>query len=215
MLSTFGITDAEKCWSIQERSANRSMVFTPLQVPFSAASGGSEDYENETFVWGTNIRAQKVSRDFVNFFELFIEQGGFEAKYITLMREVRSRGVIAGRCTHHSCAAEEVLCSLPLIQRTSNRSAYSVLRHPGRILQPTVSNAFCAAMQLPAGQGQVNVDSYDIYAYDPELYKMLIKYPAEMITLMDDAVKLAYADATQQNAEDVTLQVASLTVQYL
>lgn len=56
----------------------------------------------------------------------------------------------------------------------------------------------------------MNVDSYDIYAYDPELYKMLIKYPAEMITLMDDAVKLAYADATQQNAEDVTLQVTSL-----
>ncbi|CAL5219531.1 g1382 [Coccomyxa viridis] len=127
--------------------ANRrgSMSYSQ-SVPFSAASGGSEDYENETFVWGTNIRAQKVSRDFVNFFELFIEQGGFEAKYITLMRE------------------------------------------------------------LPAGQGQVNVDSYDIYAYDPELYKMLIKYPAEMITLMDDAVKLAYADATQQNAEDVTLQ---------
>ena len=66
------------------------MVSTQLQVPFSAASGASEDYENETFVWGTNIRAQKVSRDFVNFFELFIEQGGFEAKYIKLMREVRS-----------------------------------------------------------------------------------------------------------------------------
>ena len=63
-----------------------------LQVPFSAASGASEDYENETFVWGTNIRAQKVSRDFVNFFELFMEQGGFEAKYIKLMREVRSQG---------------------------------------------------------------------------------------------------------------------------
>ena len=56
----------------------------------------------------------------------------------------------------------------------------------------------------------MNVDSNDIYAYDPELYKMLIKYPAEMITLMDDAVKLAYADATQQNAEDVTLQVILL-----
>ena len=53
------------------------------------------------------------------------------------------------------------------------------------------------------------MDSDDIYAYDPELYKMLIKYPAEMITLMDDAVKLAFADATQQNAEDVTLQVKS------
>jgi len=69
-------------------------------------------------------------------------------------------------------------------------------------------------MQLPAGQGQVNVDSGDIYAFDAELYKMLIKYPAEMITLMDDAVKLAYADATQQNAEDVNLQVVFQTAEY-
>lgn len=59
-----------------------------LQVPFSAVSGASEDFENETMVWGTTIRAQKVSRDFVHFFELFIEEGGFEAKYIKLMREV-------------------------------------------------------------------------------------------------------------------------------
>lgn len=70
-------------------------------------------------------------------------------------------------------------------------------------------------MQMPAGQGQVNVDSNDIYAFDPELYKMLIKYPAEMITLMDDAVKLAYADATQQNAEDVHLQVSWYVLQLL
>lgn len=69
------------------------------------------------------------------------------------------------------------------------------------------------ALQMPAGQGQVNVDSNDIHAYDPELYKQLIKYPAEMITLMDDAVKLAYADATQQNAEDVNLQVIACAEQ--
>ena len=69
-------------------------------------------------------------------------------------------------------------------------------------------------MQLPAGQGQVNVDSSDIHAFDAELYKMLIKYPAEMITLMDDAVKLAYADATQQNAEDVNLQVLVQSAAY-
>ena len=63
-------------------------------------------------------------------------------------------------------------------------------------------------MQMPAGQGQVNVDSNDIHAFDPELYKLLIKYPAEMITLMDDAVKLAYAEAFSQNAEDINLQVS-------
>ena len=60
----------------------------------------------------------------------------------------------------------------------------------------------------------MNVDSNDIYAYDPELYKQLIKYPAEMITLMDDAVKLAYADSTQQNAEDVNLQVTACAEQF-
>ena len=68
-----------------------------MQVPFSAVSGASEDYENETFVWGTTIRAQKVSRDFVNFFELFIEEGGFEAKYIKLMREVRETAAVMTR----------------------------------------------------------------------------------------------------------------------
>ena len=82
-------------------------------MPFSAASGASEDYENETFVWGTNIRAQKVSRDFVNFFELFIEQGGFEAKYIKLMREVRF--LILLQCLAHcGCCRRRMLTQLAL-----------------------------------------------------------------------------------------------------
>ena len=59
-----------------------------LQIHFSAASGGSDDYENETFVWGTTINAQKISREFVHFFELFMEDDGDEPKYIKLMREV-------------------------------------------------------------------------------------------------------------------------------
>ena len=59
-----------------------------MQIHFSAASGGSDDYENETFVWGTTIKAQKISREFVQFFELFMEEDADEPKYIRLMREV-------------------------------------------------------------------------------------------------------------------------------
>ena len=65
-----------------------NQYFCAFQIHFSAASGGSDDYENETFVWGTTIRAQKISRDFVQFFELFMEEDADEPKYIKLMREV-------------------------------------------------------------------------------------------------------------------------------
>lgn len=91
--SIFGPSPPKILLKIPNNSLLLFNIDCQSQVPFSAVSGASEDYENETFVWGTTIRAQKVSRDFVHFFELFIEEGGFEAKYLKLMREVSPTSV--------------------------------------------------------------------------------------------------------------------------
>lgn len=56
-------------------------------------------------------------------------------------------------------------------------------------------------------EGMLNVDCHDLHAYSSELYKKLIKYPSEVITLMDGAVKLVYADITQTQAEFAEVQV--------
>ncbi|CAL8467630.1 g7168 [Coccomyxa elongata] len=55
-------------------------------------------------------------------------------------------------------------------------------------------------------EGMLNVDCHDLHAYNSELYKKLIKYPSEVITLMDGAVKLVYADITQTQAEFAEVQ---------
>lgn len=58
-----------------------------------------------------------------------------------------------------------------------------------------------------SGEGMLNVDCHDLHTYNPELYSKLIKYPSEVITLMDGAVKLVYADIAQTQAENAEVQV--------
>jgi hypothetical protein len=60
----------------------------PAQVPQSGLSGISEDYANESFIWGTNIRQSQVMRELDRFFHSFAETEGAEAKYLRLLREV-------------------------------------------------------------------------------------------------------------------------------
>lgn len=58
-----------------------------------------------------------------------------------------------------------------------------------------------------SGEGMLNVDCHDLHAYNSEIYSKLIKYPSEVITLMDGAVKLVYADIAQTQAENAEVQV--------
>lgn len=68
-------------------------------------------------------------------------------------------------------------------------------------------------MQMHAsGEGMVNVDCHDLHAYNSELYSKLIKYPSEVITLMDGAVKLVYADIAQTQAENAEVQVCPFSI---
>ena len=63
----------------------------PAQAPHSGLSGISEDYENESYIWGTNIRQSQIMRDLERFFQTFAEAGSDDAKYLRLLREVRVR----------------------------------------------------------------------------------------------------------------------------
>lgn len=57
------------------------------------------------------------------------------------------------------------------------------------------------------GERMLNVDCHDLHSYNSELYKKLIKYPNEIISIMDGAVKALYADIVDVQAEDVEIQV--------
>jgi len=57
----------------------------------------------------------------------------------------------------------------------------------------------------------LNVDSDDLHSFNPELYSKLIKYPSEVITLMDGAVKLVYAEIADIQAETAEVQVGHQT----
>ncbi len=68
------------------------------QVPFSGVSGFSEDFENESYIWGTTIRARQVSSELEHFFYNFTEEDADEAKYLKLLREVKFPSIL---CRHH------------------------------------------------------------------------------------------------------------------
>lgn len=53
----------------------------------------------------------------------------------------------------------------------------------------------------------LNVDCRDLHSFSSELYDKLIKYPTEVITLMDSAVKGVYAGIAAIAAETAEVQV--------
>lgn len=74
--------------NVLQRSLTRINCCSPAQLPYSGVSGISEDYENESYIWGTTIRARQVSSELEQFFSNFTEEGAAEAKYLNLLREV-------------------------------------------------------------------------------------------------------------------------------
>ena len=53
----------------------------------------------------------------------------------------------------------------------------------------------------------LSVDMHDLHAFSSELYSKVVTYPSEVITLMDSAVKMVYADIASVPAETVEVQV--------
>ena len=44
------------------------------------------------------------------------------------------------------------------------------------------------------GETVLNVDAADVLAFDPTLYAQLVKYPSEVITLMDEEARTLVAE---------------------
>ena len=60
-----------------------------------------------------------------------------------------------------------------------------------------------------ADECMLNVDCRDLHSFSSELYDKLIKYPTEVITLMDSAVKYVYASIAAIAPETAEIQVGA------
>ena len=102
-------------------------------MPFSGLSGISEDYENETFIWGTTIRQGQASHQLQDFLQSYTEPGADEAKYVRLIREVSEAPATACEMLMLACSTRR---QNSVEQRTS-----ALLRHSSTLSMHALTGA--------------------------------------------------------------------------
>ena len=65
----------------------------------------------------------------------------------------------------------------------------------------------CAQMHA-MGKDMLSVDLHDLHAFSSDLYRKLITYPSEVMTLMDSAAKVVLGDIAGVPAETADVQVS-------
>ena len=53
----------------------------------------------------------------------------------------------------------------------------------------------------------LNVDCRDLHAFSSELYSRLVRYPTEVITIMDSVIKSIYGDMSSSTADTAEVLV--------
>ena len=134
--------------------------------------------EYVNIIWGTNIHRSVVASRVRRFLTSFREAEATEAKYVELIRQVRSAAL---HCASFACSE---LCWKP--------RSHHVDAHPLQAVHD--------------GLTKINIDCCNLHDHDTMLYAQLINYPGEVIDVFDERIMAVARELAGEDSQSAVIR---------